>query len=533
MASSTDRNHTGHGELKLQTNAGNPFLSRRDFLKLAGMLSLAPLLNGLPDIRAPQPAGGLVPPNVIFLLFDAMSAANLSLYGYRRPTTPNFERLAGRATVYHNHHSAGNFTSPSTASLFTGVYPWTHRAFHLGGLVTRSLYPHNMFSLLGQAYHQMAYTQNPFSDVLLSQFEPQLQQHLAMDRFSSAGYSIYSHLFPRDGVYGQKSYDQFLFKREESHGSLFFSILNDLIMDYQGRAMEKELRETFPLGLPRSADTSINFSIRDVIHGLQGMLSGLPAPFFAYLHLMPPHAPYRPEREYYNRFKDGWKPLPKKVHHLAAGTAERKTNRQRQLYDEFIANLDDEFGRLFDALDSSGMLDNSYLIVTSDHGEMFERGEVGHSTLMLFEPVIHVPLMILAPGQRERRDIYDLTSNIDLLPTLLQIAGLPIPEWCEGRLLPGMGGQADTQRSIYTIDAKQNLANSPLRKASIALIRGPYKLVRYMGYPSSDDNYEFYDLQSDPEEMADQYTTHPVARELQVEMEQGLAKADAPYLRAS
>ena len=60
--------------------------------------------------------------------------------------------FAARATVYHNHHSAGNFTTPSTASLFTSTYPWTHRAINLSSLISPAVRPQNLFRLLDDAY---------------------------------------------------------------------------------------------------------------------------------------------------------------------------------------------------------------------------------------------------------------------------------------------------------------------------------------------------------------------------------------------
>ena len=79
---------------------------------------------------------------------------------------------------------------------------------------------------------------------------------------------------------------------------------------------------------------------------------------------------------------------------------------KRQTYDEFIANLDYEFGRLLDYLEEIGLLGSSYLILTSDHGELFERGHRGHNTPLLFEPLLRVPLVISSPGQEERKDIH-------------------------------------------------------------------------------------------------------------------------------
>ena len=74
---------------------------------------MLPLVGALPkplrNLSAQDPAR----PNIIIILFDAMAALNLSLYGYQRKTTSNFERLAQRSTVYHAHHSAANFTTPS------------------------------------------------------------------------------------------------------------------------------------------------------------------------------------------------------------------------------------------------------------------------------------------------------------------------------------------------------------------------------------------------------------------------------------
>ena len=108
----------------------NPQISRREFLKLLGTTALTlaaasrPLAGGKGDEVDFKSSG----PNVLILLFDSLTAEHMSLYGYQRRTTPNITEFAKQAMVYHNHYSSGNFTSPTTASILTGVYPWTHRA---------------------------------------------------------------------------------------------------------------------------------------------------------------------------------------------------------------------------------------------------------------------------------------------------------------------------------------------------------------------------------------------------------------------
>jgi len=131
--------------------------SRRDFLKLSALIpagaALSPLVSSyLPSTNTAQD----LPANVIIILFDAMTARNLSVYGYQRATTPNFIRFAQRAIVYHSHYSAGNFTVPGTTSLLTGLYPWTHRAINQAGLMRREFTGQNIFKAMNGKYKRLA-----------------------------------------------------------------------------------------------------------------------------------------------------------------------------------------------------------------------------------------------------------------------------------------------------------------------------------------------------------------------------------------
>jgi len=510
-------------------NRLNSTLTRREFLKLASILPLLPLVGKSIRSTDRRISGSQITPNVIVILYDALSAFNLSLYGYKRQTSPNLDAFAQRATVYHNHHTAANFTTPSTASLFTSTYPWTHRAFELNSLISPEISPYNLFQQLGGIFNQVVFTQNLFADTLLYQFEDFIDRHERLDSFSLVGHTFYNRFFRKDAIAGLKSYDQFLFKREQAHGSLLLSILNDLEVLFKNRIKSEQLADLHPNGLPRMANTDVYFLNEQVNQGVMGILSELVEPSFVYLHLIPPHEPYLPTSQYIGLFDDGWQPTPKKHHRMAPGVTEERLNERRQDYDEFIANLDADFGRLMTHLEATGLMDNSYIIVTSDHGELFERGIHGHSTPVLFEPVIRVPLIVSEPGQRQRKDIHALTSNVDLLPTFIKLGGSQVPDWCEGQVLPGLGGEENSNRSIFVVEAKKSHAHSPLKKATTAIIKGQYKLVHYFGYRYYKDNYELYDLKEDPEELHNLYPSHPVARELQAELEQRRAQAERPY----
>ena len=207
-------------------------------------------------------------------------------------------------------------------------------------------------------------------------------------------------------------------------------------------------------------------------------------------------------------------------------------NDRRRNYDEYIANLDNEFGRLLDFLDAKGILDRSYVVVTSDHGEFFERGEEGHISPMLYDPVIQVPLLISSPGQKSRQDVTIPTNSVDILPTLAHLSGNAIPDWSEGQVLPALGGTEDGERSIYMMDAKVNPAFGPLTVGSFAIRKGKYKLIYYKGYEQykGKDAFELYDMESDPEELNDLYSGNPsIAKPLQDELTGKIEAENSKY----
>jgi arylsulfatase A-like enzyme len=190
--------------------------------------------------------------------------------------------------------------------------------------------------------------------------------------------------------------------------------------------------------------------------------------------------------------------------------------------------VDAEFGRAIASLERAGVLGHAHLFVTSDHGEMFERGVFGHFTPLLYEPVIHVPLLVSVPGASSRLDVRVPTSNVDILPTVVGLAGTPTGEWCEGRALPGLGGIEDTHRSIFATEAKRNPANSPLRTALWRAAGA--QAVHYAGYSGRYQQHtEFYDLENDPDEMTDLADRAKGSGELasmQSELQDRIAAAD-------
>jgi arylsulfatase A-like enzyme len=103
---------------------------------------------------------------------------------------------------------------------------------------------------------------------------------------------------------------------------------------------------------------------------------------------------------------------------------------------------------------------------------------------------------------------------VDILPTLLSIAGKDIPDWLEGNILPGLGGNEISERAIYMLEAKSSSAFGRLSRATFSMRRGKYKIIMYRGYKVyGKDVFELYDLENDPEELDDMIETKPLLAE--------------------
>jgi arylsulfatase A-like enzyme len=501
-------------------------ISRRELLKLASLVPLAWATQLIGETSIPEFDQNI--PNVIILVFDAWSARHLPMYGYPRATMPNLEKFAQRSTIFHRHYSTATFTVPGTASLLTGLHPWSHRAICLesAGVLERYV-DQQIFACFYDTHFTLGFSQNHYSDLFLYQFKKYLKLHERAGTFNLEHSTLYnSPLFENDARLAFSSFQNNIFRRGPAYdSSLFVGPVFQLWRLHERSVNTAANHERYPRGLPDAAE---QFLLDDVVNGVTGLLRRMKQPAFSYLHFYPPHSPYAAGRQYENRFDDHWTPQAKPMHVLSRNIKPEVLNQQNDHYDEYLANWDDELETLFDYLHSSGLFDNSYIIITSDHGEIFERGETGHFTPLIYEPLIHVPLIISSPGQTHRQDVHAPTSSVDILPTLTHLAGMPVPNWTEGKLLPLFGGTEDPDRSIFAMDAKRNSAFKPLTEFSLSLTKGDYRLTYYQ-YPETT-KFEFYDLKEDPEELNDLHSSHlEMEARMKNELLQKLSEVNKPF----
>jgi choline-sulfatase len=198
-------------------------------------------------------------------------------------------------------------------------------------------------------------------------------------------------------------------------------------------------------------------------------------PFFLWVHLYDPHAPYDPPEPIRTAYRDN-------------------------PYAGEVAFADAELGRLTAFLEAHGLLDRTALIVTADHGEsLHEHGEAGHG-IFLYESVVRIPLIVRAPGLAARR-IAAVTSLVDVMPTILDLAGADRPAArLDGiSLIDAMRGAADLDVDAYAESQYPlQFGWSPLR----SLRNGRFKLI-------AAPRPELYDLERDPSELRNLFGTRP------------------------
>lgn len=500
-------------------------ISRREFIKLASLASLMSLTKsnkGVAQLGADKP-------NVLFVLFDTLSAAHISLYGYPRHTMPNLARFAQRAAVFHKHYSPGSFTPSGTASLLTGTYPWTHRAMHFKSVVAKKISRQNIFNAFDDAYHKFGFSHNIMANYILHQFINDLDEFVFPKDVSLFDSFIADEFFEDDYRIASISEQVSFHPVGELPTSLFLNWILKFFQDRRRFDIMRPYRDQHPRRTIRQF--GLIYFLEDTIDWMIEKITSFSQPYISYFHLLPPHDPYTPNKAFIDYFDDGWEPQPKPEHIFTANASQEDMNSERQKYDEYIGFVDSEFGRLMDALEKEGTLDNTWVIFTSDHGEMFERGILRHTTEVLYDPIVRVPLLISAPGQQTRQDVYTPTSSIDILPTLLHVTGQDIPDWCEGEVLPPYQEDGrETERSIFMMDAKGNSKFQALTKGTAALVKGQYKLIYYFGYQNYDGIFEMYDLEDDPEELVDLYdVSEGIARPLREELLARLAQANVEF----
>lgn len=322
----------------------------------------------------PEPAAGH--PNVLLIIFDTVRRKNLGLYGYDRATTPELARWARDGVVFEQATSTAPWTLPSHASIFTGL-----QAADVGVGWTTPL--PDAARTLAEALGAHGYETGGFvANHLYASYETGLQRGFV----HYDDYRVSLRLILAHSAFGRSDF------------------VNSILDERSAESVKNALRHftvrssVVPSSVPRT-----EVGITDAFLAWQGTTGK--RPFFAFLNYMTAHAPYRAREPFVSRF---------------AQTPAKPYDR----YDAAIAMLDHEVGRMLDSLRRRGALDNTVVVVTSDHGEQFGEHKLKGHANSLYLPLLEVPLIIRYPGSVPAgRRIAPVVSMSDLAPTLLDLSG--------------------------------------------------------------------------------------------------------------
>jgi arylsulfatase A-like enzyme len=443
---------------------------------LAAGIALAiwpPRILGMSDAPAQKTGAVGSAPDVLLITIDALAGGDAAVCGDGPMLMPRLRRFAAQATCFSHAFSTSNFTTPGTASIETGVLPWTHWAVQIAAKTARPYQMHAMAHVLHEAGFS---TQSLSANLLASPRHHSTDQAYDIERIAdstSLGLRprVLLSLFPETSL--------------ADWASAIVPFLDTIDVYLNGDRQ------------PYDPDYAYK--------AVPAMLDSAPAgrPRFIWVHTLPPHDPYLPPRSTKYRL-------------LPAGELERWSEfrsmgpyasevqplieRHRLRYRESIMGADEALGRLLDTLERSGRLANAIVIVSSDHGESFERGFLGHAGQLVHNAVLQVPLVIKLPGQASGRVVDTPVSLADLAPTVLDLTGAaPLPR-AEGRSLkPALLGQPLQALPVFAMSMERQSRFRPIAEGHYAVIDGKYKLVLHLG----ERRRELFDLDADPHELTD------------------------------
>jgi len=428
-------------------------------------------------------------PNIVLVIYDALTSCDMSGYGYHRTTTPFIDKWAEEAFFFKRLKAASNMTTPSMASLMTGKRVWTHQTYHLkGSKPVKSAVESLPLLLKKNGYYTMAFITNGYASV----------NELGMENAFDVA-PMYSQLLRVTSLFGilEKWLYNLFGEKIKLHDWLIQDnfIFNRILMKF---SRDEDITNTPPETVFRRFYWTVEKSTS--------------RPFFAWIHLYPPHDPYLPPKPYKGKFNSSQKLATLKAQNKVKNLGLRykhtfkdfppdvkpEIDILRDRYDEYIRYCDSQFEEFIKSLSINNKMDNTIIIFTSDHGESFEHGSIQHSGLHLYEQVTHVPLIIKKTGQKEGVIINDLVAHIDIPATILELAGIQIPPWMEGRsLLPLMHGDSLPAKPIFSMDLTINPSQGKqISNGTIAIWEGDHKLIHYI----EQNQTMLFNLKRDPDE---------------------------------
>jgi arylsulfatase A-like enzyme len=455
-------------------------MDRRTALGVIGSLAASPLVTARSAART---RGGA--PHILFIMTDDQRQDAVSAYGNGILRTPHIDRIGAEGIRFTESFVTNSLCAPSRASILTGLYSHAHGVITNGG---------------GPAFYNqpgLRSDQQTFVHILR-----EAGYHTALVgkwhmRSGPTGFDRWV-IFPSQGLYDDP----------------------DMIAGTGDVPRERGVR----LRLRGHADDIVGDLAIEAIRNRPP-----DRPFCLLYQFKSPHRAWMPAPRFANAFDDVDVPVPRTFEDRLAGRPEALRRAEMAIADmpdfrdrgvdpslppdvrkrlnlehlvknyyRVLLSVDENVGRVLDLLDSEGLAENTVVIYTSDNG--FFLGEHGlFDKRLMYEASIRVPLLVQFPRRVEggRVDSSHLVLNIDVAPTLLELAGVPVPSWMHGRsLVPLLRGETPPWRDAFLYEYYEYPAEHCVRK-NRGIRTDRWKLIHFWEQP---EEWELYDLRADPDE---------------------------------
>lgn len=417
-----------------------------------------PLSAGAPPVAA-LPSGVK---NVLWIVMDTTRRDRMTVYDPTLQTTPNLARLAAEGTVFEAASSSSTFTLSSHASMLTGLSPSGHNAT----LRTQWLAP------------RVALLPVEFGRAGLATAGFVANRVLRLETGLDAGFDHYDDVVDPEVCY---------------------TTVWRLVHDVQA-ALAQRFKAFRGNGRPHWIENHQRSAAEENERIERWLDANGERPFFLFANYYDVHWPYLPEEPWRSKFvvpydgpMTGY--LERDDDYEPGYVATAEDNRYLlSLYDAELAYLDEQVANLLDSLERRGVLDETLVVITADHGEHFgELGKHGHDEL--YEPGLAVPMILRLPGVVPAGlRVSDPVQVADLFPTVLELAGLELPEGLGSRsLVPYLEREAPQPGPVIAEDFDNY--QYVLKVARL----GPMKLIK--GFEGRAGNEQLFDLLQDPGEL--------------------------------
>ena len=364
------------------------------------------------------------PPNLLFIYADEQAFNTLATYGNSQIEMPNLDRLAQESVVFDQAYVTQPVCTPSRSTLLTGLYP------HTNGCTENNTSLRPETPCLPEMITEGEYVTGHFG-----------KWHLGDELFPQHGFDEWISI---EDIYNRHfSEGRDRNARSSYHGFLVENGFAPLHGDRFGRGEAARLPEEY------SKPAFLGEESSRFIKGNKDR------PFVLYVNFLEPHMPYFGPRD--DQYEPPEMPLPPNFDAVPDVTQPLKTRvfagayreyghsglalRTREDWQRMIANywglcslVDTHVGTILDTLEECGLRHDTIVVFTSDHGDMMGSHRLLAKCVM-FQEAIRVPMMIRLPGQRKGNRIRGPVSQIDIVPTLLDLLDKPIPDHLQGQSL--------------------------------------------------------------------------------------------------